>query len=110
MVCSSVAAVSEAEKMPIDTGISVAPPMIVRYRVGVYSTIIGNATADAAPTPNPTAKRKTENNTHAPSGIRQIEPDPRPQIATPAARSFLRPQRSPTAPQASEATIAPIPP
>ena len=83
--------------------------MMVRWRVGVYSTISGTPIDAAAPTPKPTTKRSTAKTSHAPSGISDTEPAPTAQIVTPTTSSVLRPQRSDKAPHASEPTMAPTP-
>src|SRR5579871_1533666 len=84
MLCSMVAADSDAVSTPSDTGITVALVMMVRLRVGVYSTIRGTATEAAAPTPKPTKKRRNEKTIQAPSDISDTEPDATAQSATPA--------------------------
>ena len=109
MLCSMVAAVSEAVSTPSETGITVALVMMVRWRVGVYSTISGTAAEAAAPTPKPTTKRKPANMIQAPSGIRETEPAPSAQRAMPATSNRLRPKRSASAPHISEPIIAPTP-
>ena len=109
ITCNRAAAVSDAARMPSDTGMTTALDRMVRWRVGVYSTISGTPTAAAAPTPKPTTKRSAANSIQAPSGISDTQPAPTAHRATPATSSVLRPQRSDRAPQASAPTMAPTP-
>ncbi len=106
---SRIAEVNVASSVPTLANTTKKLVMPVRHRVGVCSTTIGRIGVTPAARPKPTRKRSVASAIQAPVGNKPIAPAQMPQIIVPATAKPFRPKTSPSEPETSEPTIAPIP-